>query len=139
MRRKYFLMGWLGVHFAASYLAAQALTIQQAVAEALEKNLGLLAEKYNVPIAEARIVTARLRPNPVLTLGSDYLDWLGSGFAQLGQPSPLSNGGPPEWNARLDWLVEGGGKRQRRIDMADAARTVAQLQLLNSTRQVVLD
>ncbi len=140
MRRMYFLMGWLAMLFPASLLAAETLTIQQAVAEALEKNLGLLAEKHNVPIAEARLVTARLRPNPVLTLGSDYLDWLGSGFTDFQHTvPPLSGGGPPEWNARIDWLVEGGGKRQRRIDVADAARSVAQLQLLNSTRQVVLD
>jgi hypothetical protein len=48
---------------------SELLTIDQAVVEALEKNLGLLAERYNLTIAEARIVTARLRPNPVLNFG----------------------------------------------------------------------
>src|SRR5215475_15032802 len=43
------------------------LSIDQAVAEALERNIGLLAERYNVSVAEARMVTARLRPNPVVS------------------------------------------------------------------------
>ena len=57
---------------------SELLTIDQAVAEALEKNLGLVAERYNLTIADARIVTARLRPNPVLTLDGDHLDLLGT-------------------------------------------------------------
>ena len=44
----------------------QPVTLQQAVAEAVDKNLTVLAEKYNVPVAQARIITARLRPNPIL-------------------------------------------------------------------------
>src|SRR5262249_34854627 len=54
------------------------LTIDQAVAEAVEKNLGLLAERYNLSIAEARLITAHLRPNPVLTLDADHQDLLGT-------------------------------------------------------------
>jgi len=39
------------------------LTITQAVAEAIEHNLGLLAERLNLTVAEARLVTAQLHPN----------------------------------------------------------------------------
>ena len=59
---------------AAGGLAAQPpaalpdqVTIQQAVHEAVEHNLNLLAERYNLSIADARIITAKLRPNPVVT------------------------------------------------------------------------
>ena len=55
--------------------------INEAVQEAVERNLGLLAERYNLAVADARIITARLRPNPVLSAGADYLDWLGAGFS----------------------------------------------------------
>src|SRR5262247_1731913 len=44
------------------------VTISQAVQEAVEKNLSLMAERYNLSVADAHIITARLRPNPVLTL-----------------------------------------------------------------------
>jgi cobalt-zinc-cadmium efflux system outer membrane protein len=110
------------------------LTIDQGVAEALEKNLGLLAERYNLTIADARIVTARLRPNPVLTLNADTLDLLGTGF------NPQTNaGGPSNYGIRTDFLLERGGKRKARIALAEDSRAVAQLQLLNTVRGIVLD
>jgi outer membrane protein, heavy metal efflux system len=113
---------------------SELLTIDQAVAEALEKNLGLLAERYNLTIADARIVTARLRPNPVLTLDADTLDLLGTGF------NPQTNaGGPSNYSVRTDFLLERGGKRKARIAVAEGNRAVAQLQLLNTVRGIVLD
>lgn len=111
----------------------QELTIQQAVAEALEKNLTVLAEKYSVPIAEARIITARLRPNPVLSLDGDHLPLAGTGF------SKENGAGPPEYAIRTDFVFERGAKRQRRIDVAEAAVSTAQLQFLNTVRSVVLE
>ena len=112
--------------------AAEPVTIEQAVQEAVEHNLSLLAERYNLSIADARIITAKLRPNPVLSAGLDYVDFLRA-FNHENQ------GGPTEWNVRTDFLLERGGKRERRIEVAQTAREVAQLQLLNTTRTLVLD
>lgn len=109
------------------------LTVSQAVQEAIEHNLALMAERYNVSIAEARIVQARLRPNPVFSYGQDYQDVFGQGF------TVENNAGPPEWNARVDFTLERGRKRQYRVAVADAARSVAQLQLLDSIRQLTLE
>jgi outer membrane protein, heavy metal efflux system len=109
------------------------LTIEQAVAEAVDKNLDLIAERFNLPISEARLITARLRPNPVFTLGGDHLDLLGTGYNQQ------NGAGPPEYSLRTDFLFERGGKRQRRIDVAQAGKRVAELQLQNTIRGVVLD
>ena len=109
------------------------VTIDQAVHEAVEKNLGLLAERYNLTIAEARIVTARLRPNPVLSVEGDHLDLLGTGY------NKINNAGPSEYSIRTDFLWERGGKRRSRVEVAEQARAVAQLQLLNATRTLVLD
>src|SRR5690242_5843523 len=88
---------------------AEVLTVDQAVQQALQNNLTLLAEKLNIPIADARIVQARLRPNPVFSFGSDYNDWLGTGF------TPANGAGPAEVNGRVDFVFERGGKRERRI------------------------
>lgn len=121
---------------AAQFAAAQnvALTLDQVIEEALSRNLRLLAERFNLSIAEARIIQARLRPNPVLSLGGNYLDILGSGF------NPATNAaGPTEINARVDYILERGNKRQERIAVAEASRAVSQLDLLNSTRTLVLD
>jgi cobalt-zinc-cadmium efflux system outer membrane protein len=124
---------------AAGGLAAQQqaalpdhVTIEQAVHEAVEHNLNLLAERYNLTIADARIITARLRPNPVVSAGLDYVDFLNE-FNQE------NAGGPTEYNLRTDFILERGGKRERRIEVAQSAKEVTQLLLLNTTRTLVLD
>ena len=111
---------------------ADRVTIAQAVQEAVDHNLNLLAERYNLSIADARIITAKLRPNPVLSAGLDYIDFLDRFSAD-------NQGGPTEYNFRTDFILERGGKRERRIEVAQTAREVAQLQLLNTTRNLVLD
>ena len=124
---------------AAGGLAAQTagappdrVTIEQAVQEAVEHNLNLLAERYNLSIADARIITAKLRPNPVVSAGLDYVDFQRHFNGD-------NQGGPTEYNLRTDFILERGGKRERRIEVARSAREVAQLQLLNTTRTLVLD
>jgi cobalt-zinc-cadmium efflux system outer membrane protein len=109
------------------------LTIDQAVTEALDNNIGLLADRYNVSIAEARLITARLRPNPVVSVGGDHLDLLGTGF------NTENGAGPPEVSIRTDFVLERGGKRSSRIEVAETEKRIVQLQLLNSIRSVVFD
>ncbi len=112
---------------------AGGLTIEQAVAESIEHNLGLLADRFGVTVSDARLVTARLRPNPVLSVEGDHLDWLGTGYDRI------NNAGPQEYSIRTDFLLERGAKRARRIEVAEQARTVGQLQVQNSVRQLTLD
>jgi hypothetical protein len=98
--------------------AAERLTLAAALSEALDKNLDLIAKRAGLTIADANVLTARLRPNPVLSLGGDHLDFLGTGFDE-------ENGaGPPENSARIDFLFELGGKRARRTDVAREERGV---------------
>jgi len=106
-----------------------ALTIDQAVREALDHNLSLIAERYNVTVADAAIITASLRPNPVVT------------FNLMRPDRALIDAGisPDEQVIRTDYVIERGGKRERRVDQAALAKSVAELQLLNTTRTLVLD
>jgi cobalt-zinc-cadmium efflux system outer membrane protein len=108
------------------------LTIDDAVREALQHNLGLLAQRYNISIAEANLITARLRPNPVFSLGGDHLKLV------PGYNEP-SGAGPPEYNIRTDFVLERGGKRQSRIDTASNAIQVAQLQFLDQVRRLIYE
>jgi cobalt-zinc-cadmium efflux system outer membrane protein len=109
------------------------ITVERAVAEAIEKNFALMAQRQNIAVAEARIITARLRPNPVLTVEGDHLDLLGTRY------SDVNRAGPAEFSARTDVVLERGGKRNYRIEAAEAAREVARLQFLDSVRSLVLD
>ncbi len=105
------------------------VTVDLAVQEAVENNLSLLAERYNISLADAQIITARLRPNPVLTLGSALPDHT---IFHSGT-SPFVESG------HIDFVFERGGKRESRIAVAENARGVAQLQLLDTMRSTVLD
>lgn len=109
------------------------MTVEQAVSEAVERNVGLLAERANIAVAEAKIITARLRPNPVLTLSGNHLDALGSGF------NSENAGGPSEFTAHTDFTLERGGKRVARTEVAQAARSVVELQFMNVVRGARLE
>jgi outer membrane protein, heavy metal efflux system len=109
------------------------VTVSRAVQEAVDKNLDLLAERYNLSVADARIVTARLRPNPVLSVYGDLLDLAGTGF------NAQNMAGPPEYGIRTDFIFERGQKRRYRVEVAEQQRAVAQWQLLNTVRALALD
>src|SRR5438067_1793659 len=87
----------------------QAISIEQAVQEAIQNNPGLLAERLGIPVAETALITARLRPNPVVSASSDHLDWLGTGF------SDVNGAGPTETALRIDVPFERGHKREYRM------------------------
>src|SRR5258708_38216860 len=97
--------------------AQTTFTVEQAVQEAVDKNLSLLAERWNLTIADAAIVTARLRPNPVLSGSADHLDWLGSGF------DAVNGAGPPEHALRGDMPFHRTPKRQLRPEVARSEKT----------------
>jgi len=105
------------------------VTVEQAVQEAIDKNLNLLAERYNLAVADARIITARLRPNPVLTLN-----------AYLPDHSIFHSGTNPYSEViHIDVPFERGGKREYRTQVAENARSVTQLQFLDTIRTLTLD
>src|SRR5262245_43602444 len=104
------------------------LTIDKAVAEALENNLKLIVERANVPIAQAQLTTARLRPNPVLSLYGDLLPLAGTQF------NSTNNAGPPEGGVRTDFVVETAGKRNKRIEVAQSSVWIAQLRVKDTMR-----
>lgn len=113
--------------------APEKLTVDQAVAEALQKNLSLMAERANIGIADARILTARLRPNPVLSAAGDHMDVLGTGF------DDANGGGPTEIVVGAEFPIERGGKRERRVDVAERERAVVETRFLDAVRTVKLD
>jgi outer membrane protein, heavy metal efflux system len=112
----------------AAPAGAQSLTIAQAVGEAVQHNLALMAERSNLSIADAQMVTARLRPNPVFSFSADHLDALGTGF------NAENNGGPPEVAWRVDVPLERGGKRDARIALAETVHTIAEAQFADAVR-----
>ena len=129
------LMLWSQVKVWASESAdpPRSLTLEQAIEEAIQNNLGLLAERMNLTIAEASVIAARLRPNPVLSFSGDHLDLLGTGFNRE------NNGGPPEVAWRVDIPFERAHKRELRIETALYTKQIAEARLLDMIRKLKLD
>ncbi len=109
------------------------ISVDDAIREALERNTSLLAQRMDVSICRAREITARLKPNPRLIFSSHYMDLLGRGI------SAAISAGPPELSLRRDYTIEGGRKRERGLEVAKLATSVAELQLTNAIRLLVPD
>ncbi len=121
----------------AAFLEAQsptdqaAVTLDQAIQEAIAKNLDLVAQRLNVSVAEAREITARLRPNPVLTVSGQTLNLLGANY------SPDTPLGPNQLNIHTDLPMERGHKREERITLAKELKSLAELGVREAMRQVI--
>ncbi|MCC7236216.1 MAG: TolC family protein [Bryobacterales bacterium] len=113
--------------------AAAPLTLDEAVREAMAHNLDLAAARYDISVAEARQITAALRPNPVMTASADHLDLLGTGY------NTINNGGPNEYALRTDFVLERGRKREARMNLAAAERGLAQLDFQDAMRRLMFD
>lgn len=107
------------------------LTLEQAIQEALANNLDLAVQKYNVSVAEARQITARLRPNPLLTVAGQTLNVLGATY------SNMSPAGPNQLNIHTDFPVERAHKRERRTELAKEEKSLAELGVREMMRQVI--
>ncbi|HBY61419.1 MAG TPA: hypothetical protein DEH78_16480, partial [Solibacterales bacterium] len=125
------LLGLLSRAGAQSMPAPPALTLEQAVQEAIAGNLDLAAEKLSISVAEAREITARLRPNPVLTVSGQTLDILGAKY------SPATPLGPNQLNIHTDFPIERGHKRDERINVARQEKSLAELGVREVMRQVI--
>src|SRR5262245_42852761 len=122
-----------GASRAAAQGPVRTVTIQEAVDEAVQRNLGLLAQRANLSVADAAVITARLRPNPVLSGGANSLDWLGTGFNEV------NNAGPQEYSLRVDVPFERAHKRELRMAVADDAKRLAEAQFADAVRRLKLD
>jgi len=103
------------------------------VSEAISNNPGLLAERLGIPVAEAAVITAGLRPNPVVSVSSDHLDVLGTGFNET------NGAGPSETALRLDFPFERGRKRQLRLETASYSKKIVAARIADSIRRIRLD
>ncbi|RPJ67812.1 MAG: TolC family protein, partial [Acidobacteria bacterium] len=109
------------------------ITVEEAVNEGLGRNPELRAERERVGIAEANRIGARLRPNPLLSASADHLDLLGTSFTEA------NGGGPAELTLRGDMDWQQGGKRARRIAVADRERDVARGDVADRSRRLAFE
>ncbi|HVS81122.1 MAG TPA: TolC family protein [Pyrinomonadaceae bacterium] len=96
--------------------AKRSITISDAVSIFLQQNLQLVAARYDIDLADAEKLTARLRPNPQVSVGFAGLPVNLTG--QFVKEQTFSYG--------ISQTVELGGKRRKRIGAANANSELAQ-------------
>lgn len=101
----------------ASLRLDEPLTLEDAVAHALQHHPELAAFSAARRAREAEVIQASRRPNPEIEFGLE--EFAGSG--------PKSEFESAEWSLRIVQLFERGDKRQRRVDLAE--RVVAEAEL----------
>jgi cobalt-zinc-cadmium efflux system outer membrane protein len=118
----------LSVLLAPALVADRAMTPEDAVALALERNANLAAASGRVVAAEGLRVQAGLKPNPRLVLQSENARITGS--------SPFRYEQDTDNFGYVSQVLEAGGKRQSRIDLASRNVHASQLSLGAQRTQV---
>lgn len=133
------------LHINTTYASAQEiaagdslrLTLPEVEKMFLEKNLDILAERYNIASAEALVEQARKWDNP--TLITDQNIYADKGFFQHGRDKNGVQQG--QVFVQVQQLIKTAGKRARQIDLAKTNVNVADWQfrsVMRSLRATVL-
>lgn len=108
---------------------ARIITIADAVSIFLQQNLQLVASRYDIDTAKAEKLSARLRPNPGISVESSGL--------------PLKFNGPILLQQTFEYSIsqefELGGKRSKRITVAEANAELAEAQFAIAVWQMTND
>jgi cobalt-zinc-cadmium efflux system outer membrane protein len=108
---------------------ADGLTLDDAIQQMLEANLDVLALKYEIPQADADILTAGLRTNPLI-----YFD---TQFIPYGTFNAQRPGGPTQYDINITYPIDVTHKRQARSKVARAAKTVLEAQFQDVIRRQI--
>jgi outer membrane protein, heavy metal efflux system len=109
--------------------SAHPITLSDAVAIFLRQNFQLIAARYDIDSAEAEKLTARLRPNPDISVGFSGLPLGLSGNLLAEQ----------QYSYSIAQTFELGGKRAKRIGVANASTDVTRAQFEMAVWQLTND
>jgi cobalt-zinc-cadmium efflux system outer membrane protein len=115
--------------FTATVGADDTLTLGDATARALEKHPSLAIFDADRRLADARIISALAIPNPELEFETE--DVLGSGEYEGFQSAV--------YNLGLSQLLELGGKRRQRTEVAKSVKASEELRFEAARREVMLE
>jgi cobalt-zinc-cadmium efflux system outer membrane protein len=102
------------------------MTLDEAVNLLVQRNLGLLALQYEIPMARADLLTASLRANPVF-----YAD---SQLVPYGIYSNARPGGQTQYDVNINWPIDFSRKRRARTNVAEKALKSTEAQFQDAVR-----
>lgn len=120
------LYGPLALPEAAEAPTPGGLTLDLAIELLLQRNLDLRAKALELPKAQADILTASLRANPVFYADSQMIPY--------GSYSENRPGGPVQYDINISYPLDITGKRKARTVVAERAKCVLEAQYQDAVR-----
>ena len=118
MIRKFFILFFLGFFgFAEAQQPSVGLTLKEAEQRFLKCNLSLLAEHYNVDIAQARLLQAGLFDNPVISFEQNVYNRLNGKYFDFGKKG--------ESVVEIEQVIRLAGQRNKQIRLEKINRVIA--------------
>ncbi|GAC1426750.1 MAG: TolC family protein [Flavisolibacter sp.] len=109
------------------------ITVDEAEQLFLKNNLGLVVQHYNIDIAQAQVITARLFQNPQINFSSILYNPNTKKILDLSEKDTiLANNG--EYAVGISQLILTAGKRNKNIKLANAAVDQARFQFFDLLR-----
>ncbi|HEV2668143.1 MAG TPA: TolC family protein [Blastocatellia bacterium] len=109
------------------------LTLAQAEQLLLQRNLAVLAAKYQVDALRAVRLIASFKPNPTLMLGAEQFILSSNFFRDLFRTN-TNTAAETTYTIRLDKLIERGGKREIRTELTTYQLNAGEAQMLDEAR-----
>jgi cobalt-zinc-cadmium efflux system outer membrane protein len=105
------------------------MNLDAAINQLVTQNLDLLAAKLEVPMAEADVLTANLRANPIFYADTQLIPY--------GHFSFLRPGGPPQSDININYPLDITFKRLARTRSAREAKSTVEAQLQDAVRNQI--
>jgi outer membrane protein, heavy metal efflux system len=105
------------------------MDIDAAINTLVNQNLDLLAAKLEIPMADADVLTANLRANPIFYADTQLIPY--------GHFSFLRPGGPPQSDVNINYPLDITFKRSARTASAREAKSVTEAQLQDAVRNQI--
>lgn len=105
------------------------LTLDAAIQRLTSANLDLAALRSELPLADAEILTASLRSNPILYGDAQMIPY--------GAYSASHPGGPVQYDIGITWPLDVTRKRQARVHVARVARRSLEAQFQDAVRRQI--
>ena len=106
---------------------ADGITLDEAIDRMMAANLDIRALKHELPQADADIITAGLRTNPLV-----YMD---TQFIPYGSFTDARPGGPTQYDLNITYPIDVSQKRKARVVVARMARSALEAQFQDVVRR----
>ena len=99
---------------------AGTLTLKEAEQRFLERNLSLIAERYNIDMAQAQVLQAKLFENPVISLEQNVYNRLNGKYFDFGKEG--------EAVVEIEQVIHLAGQRNKQVRLEKINKEIAEYQ-----------